>query len=171
MRVILRPLEAADRAAFVAAAQASRSLHRPWVSPPCDDAAFDRHLARFNRVTDFAFVVQRADGDALVGVINLTGIIRGAFLSGYLGYYAFKEHQGQGLMHEGLTLAVRHAFGGLGLHRVEANIQPANGPSIALVRACGFSLEGYSPRYLKIGGRWRDHERWARVKGLPAAGR
>jgi NADH dehydrogenase [ubiquinone] 1 alpha subcomplex assembly factor 7 len=35
--------------------------------------------------------------------------------------------------------------------------------SIALVKSCGFSLEGYSPRYLKIGGRWRDHERWAIV--------
>ena len=59
-----------------------------------------------------------------------------------------------------------HAFGQQGLHRVEANIQPGNTASVALVRSCGFSKEGYSPKYLKIGGRWRDHERWALVKGL-----
>ena len=56
---------------------------------------------------------------------------------------------------------IASAFRSLKLHRLEANIQPANAASIALVRACGFSKEGYSPRYLKIGGRWRDHERWA----------
>jgi ribosomal-protein-alanine N-acetyltransferase len=64
-------------------------------------------------------------------------------------------------MTEGLTLVTRHAFRELKLHRLEANIQPANIASIALVKRCGFSREGYSPDYLKIRGRWRDHERWA----------
>ena len=54
-----------------------------------------------------------------------------------------------------------YAFGDLGLHRVEANIQPGNAASIALVKGAGFRLEGVSPRYLKIGGVWCDHERWA----------
>jgi [ribosomal protein S5]-alanine N-acetyltransferase len=66
-------------------------------------------------------------------------------------------------MREALHLALRHAFGPLRLHRVEANIQPGNAPSRALVRRAGFRREGFSPRYLKIGGRWRDHERWALV--------
>ena len=64
-------------------------------------------------------------------------------------------------MKRGLRLALREAFGPLGLHRVEANIQPANLASIALVRSLGFRKEGFSPNYLKIDGEWRDHERWA----------
>jgi len=108
------------------------------------------------------FIFIRSD-DQLVGVVNITNVIRGVFRSGYLGYYAFAGFQRRGLMREGLSAVVRHAFGKLKLHRLEANIQPGNTASIALVRSCGFSREGYSPRYLKIGGRWRDHERWAIV--------
>ena len=64
-------------------------------------------------------------------------------------------------MAEGIELILRHAFRRLGLHRVEANLQPGNRASRALVRRAGFRQEGFSPRYLKIAGRWRDHERWA----------
>lgn len=168
-RITLRPLCADDRAAFVAAARASRALHRPWVTAPCDDAAFERHLSRFDSSAHHAFVVCTAGEGALAGAIHLTNIVRGALRSGYLGYYAFEGCEGRGLMAAGLNAVVRHAFGPLGLHRVEANIQPGNAASIALVQRCGFQREGFSPAYLKIGGRWRDHERWARVRGLAAA--
>jgi ribosomal-protein-alanine N-acetyltransferase len=96
--------------------------------------------------------------------VNLNEIVRGAFRSAYLGYYSFTPHAGHGYMAEGLRLVLRHAFRGLGLHRLEANIQPGNRASRALVRGLGFRREGFSPRYLKIGGRWRDHERWAIVR-------
>ena len=94
-------------------------------------------------------------------MVNISNSVMGAFRSAYLGYYAFAGFARQGLMREGLRAVVKHAFGTLKLHRLEANIQPANIASIALVRSVGFKLEGYSPRYLKIFGRWRDHERWA----------
>ena len=87
--------------------------------------------------------------------------MRGPFQSAYLGYYGFAPFEGQGYMTEAMRLVLRHAFGAMRLHRVEANIQPGNAASIALVRRCGFHLEGFSPRYLKVSGRWRDHERWA----------
>jgi ribosomal-protein-alanine N-acetyltransferase len=64
-------------------------------------------------------------------------------------------------MTEALRLVVRYAFSGLGLHRLEANIQPGNAASIRLVQRCGFRNEGYSPHYLFIDGAWRGHERWA----------
>jgi len=105
-------------------------------------------------------VCERGTG-ALVGVINLSNIVLGPFRSAYLGYYAFSGFERRGLMREGLNAVVQHAFKSMKLHRLEANIQPGNAASLALVRSCGFSKEGYSPRYLKIGGRWRDHERWA----------
>ena len=72
-------------------------------------------------------------------------------------------------MSEGLRLVIGHAFAQMGLHRVEANIQPGNLASIALVRRCGFKKEGFSPRYLKIFGEWRDHERWALLADDPRA--
>ncbi|VWB80544.1 phosphinothricin acetyltransferase [Burkholderia metallica] len=64
-------------------------------------------------------------------------------------------------MTDAMRAAIGVAFDELGLHRVEANIQPGNHASIALVRRLGFTKEGFSPRYLRIGGEWRDHERWA----------
>jgi ribosomal-protein-alanine N-acetyltransferase len=78
-------------------------------------------------------------------VINVSQIFYGNFRSAYLGYYAGAPFMGAGYMREGLLLVLRHAFDTLGLHRLEA----------------GFRREGFSPRYLKILDRWRDHERWA----------
>jgi ribosomal-protein-alanine N-acetyltransferase len=97
----------------------------------------------------------------LAGVVNVSEIVRGQFCSGYLGYYAFVPNDGCGYMLAGMTKVIRLAFGKHRLHRLEANIQPGNTRSIELVQTLGFRLEGYSQKYLKIGGRWRDHERWA----------
>lgn len=108
-----------------------------------------------------AFVVHLRDSNALVGVVNLSEVVRGSFRSAYLAYYAFEPYAGRGLMREGLAQVLILAFGRLELHRLEANLQPGNRASRALVRSLGFRREGFSPRYLKINGRWKDHERWA----------
>jgi ribosomal-protein-alanine N-acetyltransferase len=159
--VDIRPPTVADMRAFLAAARASRALHHPWVSAPDTPAAYRAYVERMTAPANYAFLVCRRPDQAIAGVINLSNVVRGLFQSGYLGYYAFAGHERQGCMRHGLNAVVRHAFKTLGLHRLEANIQPANVASIALVQSCGFLKEGYSPRYLKIGGRWRDHERWA----------
>jgi [ribosomal protein S5]-alanine N-acetyltransferase len=97
----------------------------------------------------------------IVGVANLSQIFYKAFQNAYLGYYVNIEFAGQGFMGEGIPLVINHAFYSLGLHRIEANIQPGNIASINLVNRLGFTKEGFSRRYLKINGEWRDHERWA----------
>jgi [ribosomal protein S5]-alanine N-acetyltransferase len=161
--VYLRAPAPRDAAVLAALARASRRLHRPWVYPPATTRAAARWIAAAGPDRQRRLVCRRTDG-AIVGVVNLNEIVRGAFQSAYLGYYAFAPLAGQGLMTEGLALVLRFAFRQLGLHRVEANIQPGNRVSRALVRGLGFRQEGFSPRYLKIGGRWRDHERWALVR-------
>jgi ribosomal-protein-alanine N-acetyltransferase len=79
----------------------------------------------------------------------LSQIFRAGFQNAYLGYYVSAQSAGQGHMTEALQLLLRYAFKDLKLHRLEANIQPGNIASIALVKRAGFILEGYSPRYLK----------------------
>jgi ribosomal-protein-alanine N-acetyltransferase len=165
VRIYLRSPVAADQREFLERSRASRRLHHPWTAPPATPERYRAWVKRMRASEHRAFLVCRKDDEAIAGVINLSNMVMGAFCSGFLGYYAFAGFERQGLMREGLQAVVRHAFRELKLHRLEANIQPANAPSIALVRACGFQLEGYSPKYLKIGGRWRDHERWAVVSG------
>jgi ribosomal-protein-alanine N-acetyltransferase len=160
-RVYLRPPTRADEREFVALMRASRSFHRPWASAPTDPERFAAYLADSRRPDFEAMLVCRHIDDAIVGFFNLSHITRGLLQSAYLGYAAGKPHAGQGYMREGIQLVLRNAFLTLRLHRVEANIQPGNHASIALARRAGFRREGFSPRYLKIGGRWRDHERWA----------
>jgi ribosomal-protein-alanine N-acetyltransferase len=160
--VTLRPLAATDRNAFLAMVHASRELHHPWAYPPERSDQFDELMARCAR-DDFACLIAEPPGEAgaIGGVFTIGQIVRGLFQSAYVGYYASAEYAGQGLMREGLRQVIRHAFGDLGLHRLEVNIQPGNHASIALAQAVGFRLEGFSPRYLLIGGQWRDHERYA----------
>jgi len=160
-RVELHPMTREDREEFVAAMRASLELHRPWISPPTSAAAFDALLKRRRGEDADLTIVRRASDRALAGYFDLTQIIRGPLQGAFLGYGGVAALSGQGYMGAGLLLLLRRAFGELRLHRVEANIQPGNAASIALVRGAGFMREGFSERYLKIGGRWRDHERWA----------
>lgn len=159
-RVLLRRPWEGDEAAFLTAARRSRALHRGLVQPPTTRAAFARWLARQASGQQLHLVCRREDG-ALCGVMNVTEIVRGPLRGANLGYYAFAALAGQGFMSEGLQLVLAQAFGPLDLHRLEANVQPHNAASLALLRRAGFRVEGYSPRLLKIAGRWRDHVRTA----------
>jgi [ribosomal protein S5]-alanine N-acetyltransferase len=160
-RVHLRAIDYADRDEFLALVHESRQLHHPWAYPPERTDQFDELVARARREDVVTLLGCRNADDAIFGVFTISQIVRGAFQSAYLGYYGHARYAGQGYMGAALELVLDHAFGQLALHRIEANIQPANGPSVALARGAGFRLEGFSPRYLLIGGRWRDHERYA----------
>lgn len=160
-RVTLRRLSAGDTSELLTLAAESRELHRPWAYPPERRDQIEDLLVRSRRDDFESMLACRAEDAAIAGVFNVSQIIRGAFQSAFLGYYAHARYAGQGFMREGLALVLAHAFGTLGLHRLEVNIQPGNAASTALAVGAGFRLEGFSPRYLQVGGRWRDHERYA----------
>jgi [ribosomal protein S5]-alanine N-acetyltransferase len=160
-RTYIRRGRSGDAEEFTDLMRASRGLHQPWSFPPTRREEFVALVERA-RSDDFELIVLCRRGDnRMLGFFNLSQIFRGPFLNAYLGYAVGAEHAGEGYMTEGIGLVLDHAFGPLGLHRVEANIQPGNERSVALAKRSGFRLEGFSPRYLKIDGRWRDHERWA----------
>ncbi|MFG2312318.1 GNAT family N-acetyltransferase [Streptomyces sp. NPDC048566] len=161
-RVGLRHFTLDDAAEFTGRARESTALHRPWLFPPTGAdgyAAYARLLIEDR--TKAGFLVCERDGGGIAGFININNIVQGGFRCGALGYGAFAHAAGRGLMSEALGLVVRYAFGTMGLHRLEINVQPGNTGSIALARRCGFRLEGFSPDFLHIDGAWRDHERWA----------
>ena len=160
-RIYLRRLANADRDEFIALNRASKRLHRGLVSPPTQVAKFHRLLERCRRPDILCLLICRVDDGAILGSINLSQIFRGGFQNAYLGYYIGAEFAGKGYTSDAVDLILKYAFDHLRLHRVEANIQPSNHLSIAIVKRAGFVREGFSRRYLKVCGRWRDHERWA----------
>ncbi len=160
-RVRLRYLDAADEAEFLALVRESRTLHRPWAYPPERPDQFADLLAKCRRDDSMCLLATDRGTGAIAGVFTISQIVRGAFQSAFLGYYAGASFAGRGYMRDALQLVVDLAFGPVALHRLEANIQPGNAASIALAKSAGFRLEGFSPRYLLIGGQWRDHERYA----------
>ncbi|GLF99825.1 GNAT family N-acetyltransferase [Streptomyces yaizuensis] len=167
-RTALRPVRPGDAAAFTAAARASTALHHPWLFPPLTAADFAEWAGRLTDDPARAgFLLCERDSGRIAGFVNINNIVLGGFRCGALGYGAFAHAAGRGLMGEGLRLVVAHAFGPLGLHRLEANVQPGNTASLRLVRGAGFRREGFSPAFLRIDGRWRDHERWAITADMP----
>lgn len=160
-RVSLSSPSARDLPELLTLARESRALHRPWVYLPQTPSAWRPYLRSARRGAVIASLVRRRDTGELVGVVNLSEVVRGVFQSAYLSFYAHAAHARRGFLSEALRDVVRRAFHLHRLHRIEANIQPDNRASRSLVQRLGFRREGFSERYLKIGGRWRDHERWA----------
>jgi len=158
----------ADAAELISANLASKDYHQPWATPFTDQAGFDDWFARGLTGPNVGLVAREIASNRVVGVINVNEIVAGAFQSAYLGYYGMLNLARTGLMTEALRATVGYAFNELGLHRLEANIQPGNTASIALARRLGFTQEGFSPRYLRVNGEWRDHERWALLSDVVA---
>jgi len=161
--VYIRHVRDNDRQEFIDLMRASSKLHAPWITPPTTTAGFTQYITRTRTPDHEGFIVGRYLDDKIVGVINLNNVVRGSFLNASLGYYVGAPYVGKGYMAEGLALIKRFAFNTMNLHRLEANIQPDNKRSIALVKRSGFVLEGVSKQFLFIDGQWRDHERWSCV--------
>jgi ribosomal-protein-alanine N-acetyltransferase len=161
MRVYLETPSRRREAEFLRSVRASRPLHRGLVAPPATVERYRRFLKLLRRKDQAAFLVTMLGSRDLTGVVTIDDIARGSYQSANLGYYAFTPYAGQGYMREALILAITHCFRALKLHRLEANIEAVNRRSIELVASLGFRKEGVALRFAKLGGRWRDLERWA----------
>jgi RimJ/RimL family protein N-acetyltransferase len=157
--VEIRHLTLDDAEDFLAAVKRSERLHHPWIWAPANKLAFETYVGR--AAQDCLRYGVWVSGSELAGVVNVNAIIRGAFQNGSLGFYAFEGYQRRGYVFSGLRQVVSVAFDEVGLHRLEANIQPDNERSRQLVARLGFRSEGVGRRLLKVNGEWRDHERFA----------
>ncbi|MBP8538062.1 GNAT family N-acetyltransferase [Streptomyces sp. MK37H] len=161
-RVAIRRIAFQDYEEIGALTRESADLHHPWIpTRETSPEAFREYIARFDQSAHEGLLVCLRHTGAIVGGVNINNIVRGTLESGALGYAAYASTAGRGYMTEGLRLVLKFAFAELGLHRLEANIQPANESSIRLVRRLGFQREGYSPHFQFLNGAWRGHERWA----------
>ncbi len=111
--------------------------------------------------TTYAFAIRPADTGEIAGRITLSQVFRRSFQNCYLGYWVAEEHNGRGYATQAVELAVGHAFGELGLHRVQANVMTKNPRSARVLEKAGFRREGLALRYLQIAGRWEDHDMFA----------
>ena len=160
-RVVLRAPTAADRDEFLAVMRRSRSLHRPFLTLPTTTDAFDAMLERARHESYLPMLARRRDDDAIVGYLAVSNVIRGSFQSAFIGYGGVAGQTGQGYMTEALEGMLRRAFADLRLHRLEANIRTGEQGVDRARTPLRLRARGFSPRYLKVGGRWCDHERWA----------
>jgi ribosomal-protein-alanine N-acetyltransferase len=132
--------------------------HQPWSYNSDDESVYFDKVASKTRIGLFVWDTSKQH---LIGVINLNEPVYGGFKSAYIGYCGDYAYSGRGYIKKALALVIDYAFNDLGFHRLEANIQPGNAASIRMVEQLGFTKEGFSPKYLCVGGLWCDHERWA----------
>ncbi len=197
--VVCRPYRRRDARAWAAVRRDNERWLAPWEpSPPGpwyemnSPASFRqvlrelRRTARIGEAMPVAVFVTSPDDprERFVGQVSLGSIVRRAFCSGFAGYWVDSRVAGRGVIPTALALVVDHAFGVGGLHRIEVNVRPENGPSRRVMEKLGFREEAYHRRYLHIDGAWRDHigygltvedvaaeggllARWHRLQGVP----
>ena len=170
-RVMLRALTQTDFPAWRAVRTKSstwllkwepkRNLNAP--DPTVDRDAFAVRCSARQRErqlgTGYGFGIF-VDGD-FVGEINLSSVQRGAFQSGYVGYWVAESAAGNGYVPEALVVLARYAFDELFLHRIQISIIPRNAPSRRVMEKLNLRSEGVAARYLEINGVWEDHVRYA----------
>jgi len=170
-RIVLRPLEVGDFPGWREVRRRNDDWLTPWepsrlVGQPdviedrdafavrCSARQRERQLG-----TGFGYGIF-VDG-VFAGEVNLSSVHRGAFQSGYIGYWVDRAQAGNGYVAEALVLVARYAFEDLRLHRLQIAIIPRNHRSRRVVEKLGLRDEGTALRYLEINGVWEDHVRYA----------
>jgi ribosomal-protein-alanine N-acetyltransferase len=169
-RVRLRPLRAEDFASWHEVRTRCRDWLLKWEPRPAhapypteDRSNFTARCSMRERErqlgTGFGFGIF-IDG-AFAGEINLSSVQRGAFQSGYIGYWIDEAQAGNGYVPEACAVLFRFAFEQLRLHRIQISIVPRNRASRSVARKLWLRGEGIAVGYLEIDGRWEDHVRYA----------
>ena len=166
-RVVVTMPAPEDAAAALAYYVRNRDHLQPWEAEHPDGFYTEQHWQeRLKASRDEHTVGQSvrlwvfergAKAPQAIGVVNFTGIIRGAFDGCFVGYSIDQHLEGKGLMREALSASLDHVFREMDLHRVMASYMPGNIRSGRLLDTLGFAMEGYARDYLRIGGQWRDH--------------
>ncbi|MGY0234652.1 GNAT family N-acetyltransferase [Longispora urticae] len=164
--VTMRPYKRGDAKAWSESRRRNEEWLTPWEPTPLgpwqdvhSPAAFRGLHKALKRAGDAGSAMPFAicHQGVYVGQLTIGNIVRGAFCSAYAGYWVDARVAGLGITPTALALAVDHAFGPGGLHRIEVNIRPDNLPSRRVVEKLGFREEAFHPRYLHSGGAWQDH--------------
>ena len=159
-RVVVERTRRRDADELLALNRANTAYHAPWVTTWTDRDAFEAWFAKMVVGPNVSLLARERATNDVVGVFNLSEIVLGVFRSCFVGYWGYAHTGARGLVTEALREVARFGFDEIGLHRIEANIQPGNVRSIALAQRAGFTREGVSARYLYLSGAWRDHEHW-----------
>jgi [ribosomal protein S5]-alanine N-acetyltransferase len=162
---VIRRLSAGDAEELTTLLVANRARLQPLEPDRPDDfytVAFQRD--RLANIPDGRWLFGIVDGDALAGTIGVNNTIRGPLQSANIGYWIDEPRQGRGLATAAVGDVVRFAFDEADLHRVEAGTLPENFASQRVLEKNGFERIGLARRYLLIGGDWRDHILFQRVK-------
>jgi [ribosomal protein S5]-alanine N-acetyltransferase len=96
-------------------------------------------------------------GRRFSGEMNLSGIQRGPFQNGFVGYWIDEAVAGQGYTPEAAAVLLRFCFEDLGLHRIQVSIIPRNEASRRVATKLALREEGVAVRFLEINGVWEDH--------------
>ena len=119
---------------------------RYWSSPPlADRTAAAALLAEirefFARHTLYQWGVALPDEGTVIGTCTLTSF-HAESARAEIGFALGREHWGRGYMSDAVAALLDYAFGPLGLRRLEADVDPRNGPSLRLLERVGFRREG-----------------------------
>ncbi|MFD8740918.1 GNAT family N-acetyltransferase [Streptomyces sp. NPDC059618] len=167
MPVRLRPAVLDDAEALAALARSQREHLAPW-EPERPTHWFTEvgqrealEQAEHDRAADrsYAHLITDAAG-SIFGRLTLASVVRGAGQFCSIGCWVARGAAGRGVATAAVGQALQIAFGELGLHRVQAEILPHNHASRRMLQRHGFERYGLAPQYLKIAGRWQDHELW-----------
>ena len=157
----IRPVQEEDEVEYLKNYRLSKAILKPWVQAPKNATEFKEYVCEMSSEENKAFVVIDKKTQSMLGIVELRDIFMFDFKNSYIIYFAFVPNLKKGCMSQAVKMVTKFAFNKLKLHRLEANIQPTNLASLALARSCGFIKEGYSPKFIKKNGKWKDHERWA----------